>query len=298
MELVIAENSDLDNDIQTIYMPENDILLPLYSINEVALEDYHSANSPVITRNQTNIKSTHFSKNGKIIKNAQTLGNTIDSYLAKAFSNIIKEIYSDYEKVLEIVKPKNPINGTDLYKGTNNILPIDDLKGEYYTFAYYLSLKIKYDKNKYKLNSQLEKYLTTFRVRFAEHVTDDYDFMLNNKDDLSLGNIMLIDDKDIIAKNKDNVGFVLPIDEFSKILDNGLSYNEIKTYLKIILDYRLQAFSILDYLYELKGSNLLNVQIGNLKTLLPEEYKRTILEFNKHKMQARKLTDEDFISKK
>lgn len=144
----------------------------------------------------------------------------------------------------------------------------------------------------------MEKYLTTFRVRFAEHVTDDYDFMLNNKDDLSLGNIMLIDDKDIIAKNKDNVDFVLPIDEFSKILDNGLSYNEIKTYLKIILDYRLQAFSILDYLYELKGSNLLNVQIGNLKTLLPEEYKRTILEFNEHKMQARKLTDEDFISKK
>lgn len=147
------------------------------------------------------------------------------------------------------------------------------------------------------MNNALKNYLTTFEVRFADHVSSTYTEERLAPDKIDFGNILLIDDGAYnyeTTTNEDDEEVIIAIKELDDQLNQGLSFNETKSYLATILDYRLQAQSILDYLQDTMGNDLTTIYPKDLKRILPKEYKNLIEEFDNHKMQARTLTSKDF----
>lgn len=150
----------------------------------------------------------------------------------------------------------------------------NDLYDNTFNFAFYIFLKIKYDKNKYRLNSDFEQYLTKFNVRFADHVTIKFQGKkyLLNKRDLRLGNIMILD-------NSNNV----------------LAFKNVTESLNTIFEYRLKVLDILEYLANKYGSDLTFITEENVDKETDGQFTKLLELFAKNKMQPTQLKLTDYL---
>ena len=326
MKLSINESEPFSSNYQIIELPINEIEIIFSTINlcnftesrkyakpKKTKKTFYDANAPIITCNQTNDKNREIA--GMKVSSNTELFSHIDLYLLQALNKVVSSIPSSYDKFFTIIDNKTNVKGvhSKLRRTYTQLTQnIEHIKGNYFDFAYYLDIEFKYD-NKIKMNPELKNYLTKFTVRFADHVTETFDKEALSSDKIDFGNILLIDDsiynyktepntensdEDIDNEDTDNEDeekIIIAIEEFDEQLNQGLSLNETKYYLNIILEYRLQVQSILDYLQATKGNNLMYIKPSDLKSMLPKEYQKLIDDFDNHKMQARKLTNKDYV---
>lgn len=264
---------DYENtDVQLINLPTQNLV---YDIVDMSLaETVKSKDNPIITRDQTNYSKRK--ENGFDCEDEKSFIRNLEYTNVRGLENSYKkshitnlENYKDGDSKLYTYTNKNSNYTSFIRRSESNSL-IDDN----FTFAFYLALKIKYDKNKYRLNVDFENYITKFTVRFADHVTIKYQgkkFLLNRKD-LSLANIMILDTS-----------------------NNAMEFKNITKSLNTVVDYRLKILDVLNYLANKYGNNLTFITKDNVDKETDDKFKELLELFADNKMQPEELKLTDYL---
>lgn len=265
-----------DTNVQQIDLPTQNLV---YTIVDTSLvETVKSKNNPIITRDQTNYNKRN--ENGFNCEDEKSFIHNLEYIIVRGLENAYKksnnkelEYYKD-DEIEQYTYINMESKNKSQYKSFIKKSKSNDLYDNTFNFAFYIFLKIKYDKNKYRLNSDFEQYLTKFNVRFADHVTIKFQGKkyLLNKRDLRLGNIMILDNS-----------------------NNALAFKNVTESLNTIFEYRLKVLDILEYLANKYGSNLTFITEENVDKETDEQFTKLLELFAKNKMQPTQLKLTDYL---
>lgn len=254
MKIYIEENVLNDNSLQTIIIPMKNLYYTLVS-------NYNE--SYIITKDDTYYSNRKL--NGYNCDSKNDFKNILEEKINVSLGNAIKKALSLYPTITCLNINKSFVSNISYVRRSTHNGVYEDT----FSFAFYLDLVL--DCSKYKLNNKFSNYVSEFTIRFADHVTIANQGELLNIDDISLSNIMLID------KN-----------------NNALTFKEVKDYLKEIINYRINIFTVLDYLKNKLGNNLTSVTKENIDKLSDYKFSEFLSLFNENKMKPEKLSETDF----
>lgn len=280
MKLYIYE-SEQEEQIQLIDVPMQSLF---YKVVDVGLQE-SLGNTPIVTRDQTDFSKCK--ENGYNFGNIFRFKDYLEFRIVKGLENAYSKSCRNRNiaNAISVVKSNKDTKPTNYkyydknkpYKSYIRKSESNTVKDNIFSFAFYLDLYLNYNKTKYKLNSEFEEYITKFTVRFADHVTIEYqgERYLMNDNDTILANVMLIDSS-----------------------NNALVFDNIVKSLEIIFNYRLNILNVLDYLVNKYDNNLTFITEENVDEESDRKFSELLKLFAENKMQPEKLKLTDYVDYK